>query len=75
MCIFTENHTHNMRTNIVIDQELMDTALKLSGLKTKKAVIEAALKSFVQLEQQRQIKQWRGKLVWEGDLNKMRLDQ
>ena len=64
-----------MRTNIVIDQELMDAALKLSGLKTKKAVIEAALKAFVQLEQQRQIKQWRGKLTWEGDLNKMRLDQ
>ena len=64
-----------MRTNIVIDQELMDAALKLSGLKTKKAVIEAALKAFVQLEQQRQIKQWRGKLAWEGDLNKMRLDQ
>lgn len=47
----------------------METALNFSGLKTKKAVIEAALKLFVQLEQQRQIKQWRGKLKWEGDLN------
>ena len=64
-----------MRTNIVIDQQLMDAALKLSGLKTKKAVIEAALKAFVQLEQQRQIKNWRGKLAWKGDLEQMRLDK
>ena len=64
-----------MRTNIVIDQHLMDAALKLSGLKTKKAVIEAALKVFVQLEQQRQIKKWKGKLAWEGDLDKMRTDK
>lgn len=63
-----------MRTNVVIEKQLMETALNLSGLKTKKAVIEAALKLFVQLEQQRQIKQWRGKLKWEGDLNQMRLD-
>ncbi|MEM1119588.1 MAG: type II toxin-antitoxin system VapB family antitoxin [Bacteroidota bacterium] len=64
-----------MRTNIVIDQQLMDNALKLSGLKTKRAVIEAALKTFIRLEQQRQIKKWRGKLKWDGDLEKMRLDQ
>ena len=64
-----------MRTNIVINPQLMDAALKLSGLKTKQAVIEAALKTFIQLEQQRQIKKWRGKLTWEGDLEKMRLDQ
>jgi len=64
-----------MRTNIVIDQQLMEAALKLSGLKSKKAVVEAALKVFVQLEQQRQIKNWRGKLAWEGDLEKMRTDK
>ncbi|MEM6316540.1 MAG: type II toxin-antitoxin system VapB family antitoxin [Bacteroidota bacterium] len=64
-----------MRTNIVINQQLMETALKLSGLKTKRAVIEAALKTFIQLEQQRQIKKWKGKLTWEGDLEEMRLDK
>ena len=64
-----------MRTNIVLNQQLMDTALKLSGLKTKRAVIEAALKTYIQIEQQRQIKQWRGKLAWEGDLEKMRTDK
>jgi len=40
---------------IEIDQQLMDTALELSGLKTKKNVVEAALNIFIQLEQQRQI--------------------
>ena len=64
-----------MRTNIEIDQELMDAALKLSGLETKKAVIEAALKVFVQLKLQGQIKQWKGKLAWEGDFNKMKLNE
>lgn len=64
-----------MRTNIVIDNQLMETALKISGLKTKKAVVDAALKVFVKLEQQKQIKQWRGKLKWEGDLEQMRLDE
>ncbi|MEM6319417.1 MAG: type II toxin-antitoxin system VapB family antitoxin [Bacteroidota bacterium] len=59
-----------MRTNIVIDQQLMDNTLKLSGLKTKRAVIEAALKTFIRLEQQRQIKKWRGKLKWDEDLGK-----
>ncbi len=63
-----------MRTNIVIDNHLMETALKISGLKTKKAVVEAALKTYVRLEQQKQIKQWRGKLQWDGDLEQMRLD-
>lgn len=75
MCIFIKSYTHQfMRTNIVIDQQLINTALELSGLKTKRAVVEAALKTFIQLEQQRQIKKWRGKLAWEGDLEKMRLD-
>lgn len=64
----------NMRTNIIIDDELMETALRLSGLKTKKAVVEEALKLFIQLEQQKEIRKWKGKMKWEGDLNQIRLD-
>jgi Arc/MetJ family transcription regulator len=64
-----------MRTNIVIDDQLMQTALKLSGMQTKRAVVEAALKLFIQIEQQKEIQKWRGKMVWEGDLEKMRLDK
>jgi len=61
-----------MRTNIVIDDFLMEEALKLSDLKTKKSVIEKALKLLIRFEKQTSIKKLRGKLKWEGDLNKMR---
>lgn len=63
-----------MRTNIVIDDILMQKALKLTGLKTKKAVIQEALRLLVQIHQQAAIREWRGKLKWEGDLEQMRLD-
>ncbi|HMO38006.1 MAG TPA: type II toxin-antitoxin system VapB family antitoxin [Saprospiraceae bacterium] len=64
-----------MRTNIVIDDTLMERALTLSGLNTKKAVVEAALKLFIQIQQQAALRALRGKLQWEGDLEEMRLDQ
>ena len=63
-----------MRTNIVINEELMNEALSLSRLKTKKAVVETGLKLLIQLKKQEQLKSLRGKLKWEGDLEKMRLD-
>lgn len=53
----------------------MDTALELSGFKSKKAVVEEALKIFVQMLQQRSIQELRGKLKWEGDLEQMRTDK
>ena len=61
-----------MRTNIVIDQELMENALKLSGLKTKRSVVEEALKLYVQILHQRELGKLRGKLKWEGNLDEMR---
>ena len=61
-----------MRTNIVIDENLMDNALKATGLKTKKEVVELGLKTLVKLNQQAQIKQLKGKLKWDGDLEAMR---
>jgi Arc/MetJ family transcription regulator len=64
-----------MRTNIVIDDQLMDQAISLSGLETKKAVVEQALKLYIQLLQQAAIRELRGKLHWEGSLEQMRLDQ
>ena len=63
-----------MRTNVVIDDKLMDTALKASGLKTKKAAIERGLKLLVQFSHQKAIREYRGKLKWQDDLEKMRLD-
>jgi len=64
-----------MRTNIVIDDGLMNEAMTLSKIKTKKAVVETGLKLLVQIKKQEQLKSLRGKLKWDGDLEKMRLDQ
>ena len=64
-----------MRTNIEIDDELMNEAMRVSGLKTKKATVEAGLKLMISLKNQEKIKQLKGKLKWEGNLEKMRLDQ
>ncbi|MCX4026540.1 type II toxin-antitoxin system VapB family antitoxin [Endozoicomonas sp. SM1973] len=61
-----------MRTNINIDDELMSEALRLTGLTTKKDAVEAGLRMLVKLKKQEKIKQFRGKLAWEGDLDEMR---
>ena len=63
-----------MRTNIVIEDRLMNEALSLSGFKTKKETVEEALKLFIQMKRQMKIRTYRGKLEWEGDLNQMRND-
>jgi Arc/MetJ family transcription regulator len=64
-----------MRTNIIIDDDLMREAMTLSQLKTKKAVVETGLKLLVQIKKQERLKSLRGKLKWDGDLDAMRLDQ
>jgi len=61
-----------MRTNIVIDNELMKEALKLTGAKTKKDAVELGLRTLVRLKHQERIKRYRGKLKWEGNLDRMR---
>lgn len=64
-----------MRTNIIIDDNLMSLALKTSGLKTKKAVVEEALKLLVLFKQQAKLKTLQGKLFWEGNLDKLRTNR
>jgi Arc/MetJ family transcription regulator len=64
----------DMRTNIVIDDELMNNAKKISGFRTKKETIESALKLLIKVKSQSFIKKYRGKLKWEGDLESMRKD-
>ncbi|MDP2039983.1 Transcription regulator of the Arc/MetJ class [Algoriphagus alkaliphilus] len=61
-----------MRTNIDIDEELIREAMKLTGITTKKGVVEKALANMVSLKKQEKIKQIRGKYQWEGDLDEMR---
>ncbi|EAM51030.1 type II toxin-antitoxin system VapB family antitoxin [Crocosphaera watsonii WH 8501] len=57
-----------MKTNIIIDEQLIADALKVTGLKTKKEVIEMGIKTLIDLKKQEQIKQFKGNLKWEGDL-------
>ncbi len=64
-----------MRTNVVIDDNLMKSALKQSGLKTKKATIEEGLRLLVKFKKQSKLKKYRGKLKWVGDLDEMRTDR
>ena len=64
-----------MRTNIVIDDELMANVLKLTGLKTKREAVELGLKTLVKLKKQEKIRQFRGKLPWQGDLDEMRTER
>lgn len=64
-----------MRTNVVIDDELIKSALEISGLKTKKDAIEEGLKLLVKVKSQANIRNFRGKLKWSGDLEKMRTDK
>ena len=58
-----------MRTNIVIDDALMQDVLKVTGLKTKREAVELGLKTLLRLKKQESIKAFRGKLHWDGDLS------
>ena len=63
-----------MRTNIVIDDNLMQQAMRASGAATKREAVETALRLLVELKRQERIRRLRGKLKWEGDLETMRRD-
>ena len=64
-----------MRTNIVIDDKLMTDALRATGLKTKREAVELGLRTVLRLGKQADIRRWRGKLPWQGDLDAMRRDR
>jgi len=64
-----------MRTNMVIDDALMKNALRAPGLKTKREAVELGLRTLLRLRQQEQIRRFRGKLSWQGDLDSMRTDK
>ncbi len=64
-----------MRTNIVIDDKLMNDALQVSGYKTKKETVEEGLKLLIALKNQARMRKYRGMMNWEGDLEAMRTDK
>ncbi len=70
-------YTHygeNMRTNIVIDDQLMEEALVMGNFRTKREAVETGLKLIIRLKKQGDIKKYRGKLNWDGNLDDMRTD-
>ena len=64
-----------MRTNIEIDDKLIRATLKVTGLKTKREVVDLALKELLRIRRQGDLRKLKGKFHWEGDLEAMRLDK
>ena len=62
-----------MRTNIDIDDDLMRQAMRSSGARTKRAVVEEGLRLLIQTRGQATMRRLRGKVKWEGDLERSRL--
>ncbi|MBU0610602.1 MAG: type II toxin-antitoxin system VapB family antitoxin [Armatimonadetes bacterium] len=60
------------RTNILLDDRLIEQARELTGLQTKRDIVEEALRLLVQIRRQEGVRRLRGKLHWEGDLDAMR---
>jgi Arc/MetJ family transcription regulator len=71
--VWPEEYT--MRTNIVIDDVLMRDALRATGLKTKREAVEMGLRTLLRLRKQEDVRKFRGRLHWEGNLDEMRNDQ
>jgi Arc/MetJ family transcription regulator len=64
-----------MRTNIEIDDELLKTAMRVTGKATKRATVEEALRRTVQMSRQREAFEALRGMGWEGDLDEMRTDR
>jgi len=64
-----------MRTNIVIDDKLMADTLRATGLRTKREAVELGLRTLLRLRRQAEVRKFRGKVVWQGDLEAMRRDK
>jgi Arc/MetJ family transcription regulator len=63
-----------MRTNVVIDDKLMSRAMRSSGCRTKRSAIESGLRLLVQVNSQKRLRELKGKITWNGDLDEMRRD-
>lgn len=61
-----------MRTNIVLNDMLIEQAFKLGGYKTKRETVEEGLKLLIRFKQQESIRRYKGKLKWGGSLDDMR---
>ena len=64
-----------MRTNIVLDDKLIERAQKLTGIKTKRELVQVALETLISLHEIDDIHNLRGGLKWEGNLHEQRLSR
>jgi len=62
-----------MRTNIVLDDKLIERAQKITGIKTKREVVHEALRLLILLNEQGKVRALRGKFAWDGNLDNHRL--
>ena len=62
------------RTNLVLDENLLETATWLLGAKTYSATVNKALEEAIKLAKIRQLGAFIGKAVWDGNLSEMRED-
>ena len=60
------------RTSVLLDEQLIESGLKMTGLKTSRELIEFALRELLRREAQKQLLTLKGNIHWEGDLNAMR---
>lgn len=61
-----------MRTNIELDDELLQTLMKVSGAKTKKEAVHTAMVHAINYYARQELAKLRGKVQWDGDLEQMR---
>ena len=76
-CVYVYNDRQgytSVRTNIVIDDKLMRDTLRATGIKTKREAVEEGLRTLLRLKRQSELRRFRGKLDWKGDLDAMRND-
>ena len=63
------------RTNLVLDEQLLEEALRVSGERTYSAAVERALDAYVKRARASRIFELGGSGLWEGDLSEMRSDE
>ena len=66
MCVVMCDNAH-MATNLAIDPDLLETALAVSGEKTKKAAVTKALTEFIARREQKRIAELFGRLEWDSE--------
>jgi Arc/MetJ family transcription regulator len=63
------------RTNLVLDEDLLEEAVRVLGVKTYSAAVNEALKEAIRVKKVHGLREFFGSGIWEGDLSEMREDQ